>query len=140
MITQSSYHYVWVAEMILKQEGVFALVESLNNDHAESKCLGVSHLDSVWSYTATTEMLPILNRDPSIFVKTLSNTACFHGSTFHTGGKSFLERMKAGFFDHRTNFIGEVVEFLETPMSHLRTKSIPILHMFYSCMCLLNYD
>lgn len=44
------------------------------------------------------------------------------------------------YVDHHTDFALEFVKFLNTPMSQTSTTSIPMLQIFFICMCLYSND
>lgn len=89
---QSPYWYNQVAKTILVHENVLALTESLNAEHTRSIRLGISRLDDIGLYTATTEELTTLTRVaktfwrtrtsqvPSMHLHSAPEQGCFWGS------------------------------------------------------------
>lgn len=57
MSAQFNYRYIRVARMILKQNGVPAVLECLNDEDPVSKRLGILLLNHIRLYTATREEL-----------------------------------------------------------------------------------
>lgn len=120
--------------MILRQERVLSLAESLNGEDTSSKALSISHSDDIGLYTAIAGELPILIRETSNFVKNPDKPAFFHASTFYTSPKTYLESLKAIVVDHRTVSASKIAEFLNKPMCRTRTATIPLSTMLFSCM------
>lgn len=117
--------------MILKHEGVLALVEASNDDDGWSKRLGTSHLDESFLYTEISEKLSILIRVASSFMKNPIKPAPFHASILYTDAKTFSGELKAVLVDPLTDCRGKFVAFRITLLFHTAAKSIPLLQMFF---------
>lgn len=91
--------------MMLGQDGILALVKSMNGDDPASKSVGVFHLDDNGLYSVTTEKLPILTRAASNFVKIPNKPARFHAPTLYTGTKMFFGEPWTVFVDHRETLL-----------------------------------
>lgn len=68
--------------MLLRHENVLALVEKLFVDNDRSKCMGISDLDNIGFYTATTEEQPNFIRAQSNVIKNRNIPAFFAGLHF----------------------------------------------------------
>lgn len=140
MNSQSHYRYMRVVMMILRQNGVFALVKSLNSDYARSGGLKFCNFGNLAFYTATTDKLPMIIRAASGFVNKTSKLARFHAPAIYISATTFQGGQRAVFVDHKTDPSGNFAEFLNAQMFHTSTKNISILQTFYNYNCLHIYD
>lgn len=69
MRVQSYYRFIRASQMMLMDQNVLALVESLHTDAPESQSLEFFCLDDIGLYTRTVEELPILIKVSSNFLK-----------------------------------------------------------------------
>lgn len=115
-------------------------MESVNDEDAEAKRLGISNVNDIGLYTATPEELSILIRVVSSFVRNPNKPAPFLAPTINTNTKIFLEKLRAVFVHHCTDSALEFVEFFNTPTSHTCMTGILLFHLFFSGMLLRSYD
>lgn len=115
--------------MTLKHEFVLAKVNSLNGEDGETQSL-VSLICTMSGCTRRARRCCRFLSNRQAKLANLTRAASFHAATFHKRAETFLGESTALFVDHCTNSSGEIVEFMNTAMSHTRTTSSPLLQIF----------
>lgn len=126
MSTLSYYRYIQVAKMLLRNERVLALMESLIDDDVRSKRLAISHLNDTELYTVTTKELQILIKAARRFVENPGKPSPFHAPKLCTSSKMFLWERRAMIVDYRTDSTLHFVELFEHDyVSYAHEKDSP---------------
>lgn len=126
-----------MVKKMMKHKSVLVLRESINCDHAGSKGLSFSLFDDIGLYTVTMEELCILIE---IAMKNRNEPAPIYAPIFYSGAKMLLGKLRALFFDQRTDSTLDIAEFLNTLMSHKNRVSILPLQKHFSCILLHRCD
>lgn len=129
-----------LAKMMLRTESVIAPVESMKDENAGLKRLGINNLNEIALYNATTEELPIIIRAASNFVKNPNKVTLFHAPTFCNSVKRFQGKLRAAFVDQHTDSTLKCFEYLKKDMSRMRTTSIIPFQTFFSCRHLHRHN
>lgn len=107
----------------MKHQGMFPLVESLNDDEWGSTCPLISHLDDFGRYNGSTKEQPIVARQ----FKNVSNGPRQIGSIQSTcvlkQCEGFSAGQKAVSVDHCTYYSCKLVGFLKTTKLSARKKN-----------------
>lgn len=114
--------------------------EGLHVDVGKLKSLAIPNFHDNAFYKANMYVLSVLTRAVINFVKYVMSSAPSYAPTIYSNAKTFLGKLRAAFPNHHKGPIGDIVAFLNTPLSHTRTTSISFLQIFFSCMHLKRYD